>query len=447
MDYIAAGMAMGVLWVPYFSIGLGMDLAALGVILMILRGWDAIVDQINGNLSDNARTRWGRRRPFIAVGAVMTAVIYPFLWRVPEGLSGFSQYVYLTIIGAVFFAFYSCWQQPYYAMQMELTPGYDERTRLAAWVTLVQKLVTVAGGWVLALLTSSLFADEAGKPDMVHGMRVCSWVIAGVILGTGILPALLVKERYYEAKVKNETREPFCQGLKESTRCAPLWYLIGISFFILMGSASMGTLGQFVNIYFINKGQLNAAFVIDGWSSMAVMVVGVLSIPFWTWISEKTDKKNVVAWLLLGTAFGHLLNLVCLRPDMPYLQLIPAISKSFIMGALWIFFPSMKADIADYDELKGSRRREGAINAFFSWFIKVASACGPLISALAVKLSGIDTTLGEQPEAVVQRLVALYIIIPLVIWCIPLFFILRYPLNRRRMAEVRAELEARRGAL
>jgi GPH family glycoside/pentoside/hexuronide:cation symporter len=447
VDYIAAGMATGVLWVPYFSIGLGMDLAALSVILMILRGWDAVVDQINGNLSDNARTRWGRRRPFIAVGAVMTAVIYPFLWRLPAGLGEFGQYIYLTLVGAVFYAFFSCWQQPYYALQMELTPGYDERTRLSAWMALVQKLVIAAGGWSLALLTSSLFADTAGRPDMVHGMKTCSWVIAGIILVVGIMPALFVKERYYEAKVKSEAREPFWQGLKESFRCGPLWHLIGISFFILLGSASMGTLGQFVNIYFINKGQLNAAFVIDGWSGMAVMIVGVLSIPFWTWASEKIDKKNVVALLLAGTAFGHLLNLVCLRPDMPYLQLIPAISKSFIMGALWIFFPSMKADIADYDEMKGSRRREGAINAFFSWFIKVASALGPVISGFAAKLSGIDTMLGEQPEAVVRRLVLLYMVIPLAIWTIPLFFIWRYPLNRRRMAEVRTELEARRGAL
>src|SRR5471030_3270248 len=103
MDYVATGLSTSVLWMPYFNIGLGINPALLGLVLMILRGWDAFVDPVMGNLSDNTRTRWGRRRPFMVVGAVLTAAIFPFIWRVPSGFGTTGQIVYLVVIGMTFF--------------------------------------------------------------------------------------------------------------------------------------------------------------------------------------------------------------------------------------------------------------------------------------------------------------------------------------------------------
>ena len=85
MDYVAANFSTSVLWMPYFNIGLGIDPALLGIVLMILRGWDAFVDPVMGNFSDNTRTRWGRRRPFMVVGAILTATIFPSSGMFPKG--------------------------------------------------------------------------------------------------------------------------------------------------------------------------------------------------------------------------------------------------------------------------------------------------------------------------------------------------------------------------
>src|SRR3954465_13380621 len=79
MDYVATGL-LASLWMPFFNIGMGLTPVTLGVIMMILRAWDAISDPLVGNISDNARTRWGRRRPFMFVASITTAGLIPLFW-------------------------------------------------------------------------------------------------------------------------------------------------------------------------------------------------------------------------------------------------------------------------------------------------------------------------------------------------------------------------------
>jgi GPH family glycoside/pentoside/hexuronide:cation symporter len=446
MDYVAANFSTSVLWMPFFNIGLGIDPALLGIVLMVLRGWDAFIDPVMGNFSDNTRTRWGRRRPFMVVGAILTATIFPFIWHVPQGVSQTAQVTYLIVIGLLFFTCFSSWSMPYFGLQLELTPNYDERTRLTGWMTFCGKFTSLMGGWVLAVLTSHWFDNPAtGKPDIVHAVQTASWFIAGLILMTGLLPPIFVKERYYESEVKNQSRDPFLKSIWESMHCSPLWLLIGISFFLVLGSSFSGVLGQYMNIYFINQGKLSHAFVIAGWISTATFVTGILTIPFWIWMGERFDKKTLVTVLLIGSMAGHLLNLVCLRPDAPYLQVIPGVFSSMVISAVWLFLPSMKADVADYDELKTTRRREGALNAFYSWFIKAAITCAAGAGGIAIHLSGFSAKMTEQSPEVLYRMKMLYLTLPILLWSATLIFICYYPLNRVRMAKIREELEIRRG--
>ena len=79
-------------------------------------------------------------------------------------------------------------------------------------------------------------------------------------------------------------------------------------------------------------------------------------IPLYTWLGERYDKRNVVGFMLMGSMCGHVLNFFLMTPAMPYLQIIPGIFESCAISAVWLFIPSMKADIADYDEIQTSRR-------------------------------------------------------------------------------------------
>ena len=235
--------------------------------------------------------------------------------------------------------------------------------------------------------------------------------------------------------------------MKESIRCKPLWSLIGISFFLVLGSTSVGSLGQYLSIYYIFDGDLSAASIVGGWKGTVLAATGILSIPFWAWLGERFDKKVMVISMLIFSMVGHLMNFFCMRPDMPYLQIVPAVFESGAIAAVWLFIPSMKADTADYDELRTTRRREGSINSFYSWFIKAALTCAMGLGGLVLEVSGFTSKHVHQPADVLNRMLGYYLTVPIAIWGVALGFALSYPLSRIRMAGIRAELEERRGKI
>ena len=444
-EYLATGLTTGVLWMPYFNIGLGMSPLLVGAVLMVLRAWEAFADPFLGNLSDNAQTPWGRRRPFIILGAILTAAIFPLFWHMPTGCSEHAKAAYLIVVGVLFFTSFATWGMPYYGLQMELTSNYDERTRLSSFMAFFSKLSSLAGGWVLALVTGGWLVHAAdGKGNIVAGMKTGCWFISAAILISGICPALFVRERPGVAMLV-KCRDPFWNSLKESSRCTPLWALIGISFCLLIGSTATGTLGQYLSIYYVFGGDIHAASVVGGWKNTVIVAVGILSIPLWAWLGERLDKKiMVIALLAMGIA-GIELNALCLRPDMPYLQIVPGILESGAYGALWLFLPSMKADVADWDEMHTGRRREGALNAFYSWFVKAALTCGVGVGALVLEFTGYHASWPSQPPEVLHRMVTIYLLMPAATFGVAIFIACWYPLNRESMARIREKLEAARG--
>ncbi|GAT32282.1 glycoside/pentoside/hexuronide:cation symporter, GPH family [Terrimicrobium sacchariphilum] len=447
-ENVAVGFLTGALWMPYFNIGLGISPTLLGIVLMILLIWNAFIDPFVGNISDNARTRWGRRKPFLIAGAILTACVYPLFWNMPATLGEFPRILYLIGVGIVFFTCFSLWAMPYYALQLELTPNYDERTRLASWMTFFGKVSALLGSWLLAFLTGSWFINPAtGKGDIVIGMKTACWIIAGLILVCGLLPAFFVKERHFESENSLKPREPLWQSIRESASCKPLWSLIGITFLMVFGSVAVTGLGQYVGIYYLFHGDLAAAAVVSGWKGSVIVVTGILLIPAWSWLAVRFDKRNVLFCMIGFTLVGHVMGYFFLDPANPYLTLIPGVFESSAISAVWLLIPSMKADTADYDELQTGRRREGSLNAFFSWFFKASLSCATGASGLLLELSGFSVKHAEQVDGVISRMIGIYILFPAVLWALALLLTYWYPLDRAGMAEIRSRLEARRGVV
>jgi GPH family glycoside/pentoside/hexuronide:cation symporter len=452
VDLMCGALLTG-LFMPIFNIGLGMTPVMIGVILMLLRAWDAMTDPVMGYISDNIRTRWGRRRPYMVIGAIGCAVIYPVFWFMPGDATDTTKFVYLLITGMAFYSAYTCWAMPYYGLQLELTPNYHERTRLTAWMTVFYKIVSLGSGWFMAIIASSYFANPTtGEADLVHGMRTMCWLVAFLILIFGLAPALMVKERDYGVSIaadgtRSTSHEPFWKNIRESMHNRPLWILIGVSIGLVVGGGAVGAVGTYVGIYYVNQGDLAAAGVVGGWKATVITISGLALIPFWTWLGKTHDKRNLVITTLIITMFGHLLGYFLLTPTNPYLSIISGFFESAAMSAIWLFLPSMKGDVADYDEQQTGRRREGSINSFYSWFFKAALTVSAGLGGLVLQATGFDVKVNPNDPEMHHRMLIVYIFLPLVFWFGALILIWRYPLTRERMGEIRTELENRRGVV
>ncbi len=447
LDWLTVGLATTMLWMPVFNIGYGIRPGVLGLLLVLYRIWDAVADPVMGNISDNTRTRWGRRRPYVFIGAVLTGVLMPLLWRPPTQWGETGIIIYLAVLGLLVFTSFTVWAMPYYSLMLEMTPNYDERTRCAAVRAFFSQCSVLVGGWVLAIAASKWFADPvSGEADIANGMRTVSIWLAGLVIILGILPALFVKERYYDKESKKQEKITLFKGLKETAAIRPFWFLIGIVVCQVVGMGIAGKLGQYINFYYVSGGDLSMGTMFEGWKATSGFLAGTFAVFFWSWVCERLDKKWALMIILASGFIGSLLNIVCLNPDYPWLQLIPGMFFSGVIGALWMIVPSMQADVVDYDEIRTHKRREGSINSVFSWFMKIGMTAAAGFSGFVLEWTGFDVHAGKiQPPEVIRNMLFWYIALPIIFWGIGIFLLWRWPLTRQSMADIRKQLEDRRG--
>ena len=178
------------------NLGLGMNPALVGMLGALPRLTDAFTDPLMGYISDNSRTRWGRRRPFIFVGVIVAAVLFALLWQLPSGKSENFYFVWFLVGSILFYAGYTVFATPWVALGYELTPDYHERTRLMGTQNFVGQLAYVVSPWFLWIMNSgTFFRNDAGEPDQVTGAAGLAVVIALVTIALGVLPAIFLRER------------------------------------------------------------------------------------------------------------------------------------------------------------------------------------------------------------------------------------------------------------
>jgi len=433
---------------PMLNIGLGMNPALLGWILVIWRLWDAVCDLFFGNLSDNARTRWGRRRPFIVAGAILTGLFLPLIWWVPQGLSQWQMAAWLIPCGMLLYASYSLWAMPYYSLQLEMSPNYDERIGITAYRVVPQQIWAMCIGWIPALAALSVFGTSYnGGPNLAGGMRTISIVMAVLAIGFGILPGLFVKERYYHA-ARKQAKERLLPAMKQTLSTRPFLILSVILLCNTIGSGIVSALSFYMNAYVVCRGDIVLATTIQGVTGTLLFLPSLFSVPALTWIATRFGKKALL-YLALGFGItGYLSTYIFFNPAHPWWQVIPPLIIAPIGMGTWLILPSMLADVVDYDELACGRRSEGSFTAVFTWIGKMTSTFISGLGGILLVWVGFNVNNGgQQPDEVLRNLRTCYVWIPVVFLSICAIAIYSYGLTRERVAEIRRELEARRGSV
>ncbi len=382
-------------YVNYFKMPVGLASAALAIPRFV----DMITDPLIGNLSDNTRTRWGRRRPYMVLGAVLCAVLLPLFWTPPGGADAAiwwqnPAFIYASVLGILFAIVYTLYIVPYTALGYELTNDYDERTRVLAWRMYIGLVGSMTVPWVYKLSQLDGFANEA---------QGAFWVSVGIgvlVIVAGLIPVLVCRER--EEVMKQETA-PFFKSFAAAMTNKPFIILLVAYLIIITGIFCAGTLGSFVNIYYICGGNKDFGALIVAVSGTMGALISYLSMFLLTAISSRFEKRTAMQLGLALAFVGSLTLWFTMDPRWPLAQLGSAIIIFMGLQGCWLMVTSMVADICDEDELKSGLRREGMFGAVNGFVLKMALTITAALSGTMLMLANFDA---KDTDAFEERTIA-----------------------------------------
>ncbi len=432
--------AFGGLVMPVFNIALFVDPVLLGWAVAVPRVFDAISDPIMGNISDNTRSRWGRRRPYIFIGAVLCAIMLPIIWMAPSTNDWFV-FWWVAILGTLYFTAYTVYIIPYQALGFEMTTDYDERTRLLAWPNYIGLTMSFVLPWLPRLVEAERFGGT------VQGAIWVSVGVGFIILFGGLMPAIFGREI---AQAEEQEHISLGKAVKASASNIPFILVAMSNVVVLTGLATFGGIGLYVNIFYIFGGDRAAGLALVGLGGTVYAAVSYFSVAIAVWLGTRIGKKKTAQIQLLVTLIGSASLLLTLRPDMPYLQLASTVIVGLGLQGVWMTFFTMVGDVCEEDELKTGLRREGMFSSIGGFSRKMAVAVAAIMTGTLLKWIGFDAELADtagMPDDVLLLLKNSFVIGQVAVLGLGLLLISFYPITRERAMETQRLLKERRGEL
>lgn len=465
---------------PIYNIVLGVSPTLLGIALFIPRLWDALIDPVMGNISDNTRSRWGRRRPYMLIGGLLSACCIGLLCIFPRHLKqgywietvwsilGISapagDWLYagwLMLMSVLFYTALTVFAVPYGALTMELTRDYAERTRVMSFRTLFTYLSGFLMAWLYAIAEWDIFRDDSGQKDVIKGSQAVGVLLVGFFLVVTLIPSCLVREPRFRGLVTNKS-EPttrFWSGLRQTLSEPAFLLIVGAYTVGFLGVIMVIGLGLYLTIYRVYNGDRGTGSVVQGWSQTLAVVMGIVTVIVMNRLSGRVEKKALLVGALGCSLVGGLLSWVLYCPDLPTWNLLgwlpgdfrwPFHPLAFSHALIWpglagllVMSNSMIADVCDLDELKTGLRREGMYWAVFNWIQKSAISIALLFSGIVLDLSGFEASRPTQSPEVIDRLRLTYMAMVCGGAGLAAFLVAMIPITRSRMDKVQQQLRER----
>lgn len=449
------GASIGVMAIV-LNLGLGMNPAVVGTLMALPRLTDALTDPLMGYISDQTRTRWGRRRPYILIGAITAGILFAALWQLPAGHSEQFYFWFFLIGSIVFYMAYTVFATPWVALGYEMTPDYHERTRLMGVSNFMGQFAWVAAPWFYMIMENKRFFE-----DSVAGARSLAIFIGVFVMVVGVIPAWLCRERMKAVVESSETpNEPteskaqalgrnfvtFFKGFAITIKFPPFLKLCGATFLVFNGFMLVSAFSSYVIIYYVYGGDKFAGAQLMGWNGTVSAVATFAVIPLITWLSTRIGKRRAFFFAIGVSIFGYAIKFFCYSQITPLLILVATPFIAFGLGGLFTLMGSMVADVCDFDELETGQRREGMFGSIFWWVVKLGMALALGLSGFLLNFTGFDVALdGNQSEQTLFLMRLFDVGIPIVASAIAIWLVSSYTITEERARDIREQLESRRG--
>lgn len=391
-----AGQLMGLIG----NISLGLSAFWLGVIMIIPRLWDAVSDPLVGHFSDNTRSRWGRRRPFLLIGGITVALSFVLMWWIPDSElirvwfpndASFQwfQLIYILFWLLVFFTACTIFEIPHGALGMEMSTDYHERTRLFSAKSFCGNLFAMSTPWLFALANMEFFRGPGG--NAADGMRYVSMIIAALLIPLSFWWFNTVKEPGFKV-AKTQKKMPFWYDMKHVAGNKTFISLVVIIFTLAMGFNFVSLLSYYISIFYLFDGDIAAASTLLGINGTIWAITGLIAVFPLNWLSASLGKRKTLIIAIALMCLAQVSKIYCYNPEHPYLIIIPTILLSSGMLFFFTLGSSMVGDICDEDDLKTNHRSEGSYYSVYWWFIKMGTAFASLITGMLIMFTQFDET-------------------------------------------------------
>jgi len=421
-----AGVPVAAFVPNYYGQDLGVSLAAVGLVLMASRVFDAVTDPLIGWLSDRTRTRWGRRRVWMVASVpILMLSIYKLFMPDPDDVSALYLLRWLVTLWFGWTMLFI----PYYAWAAELSPEYNERSRITGWrsaiglgANVVSKLVPVIAIFCCAYGGTEETLFLVGTMTLILLPLTVGLTVSMVPEGKDFIPA----------------RMPLIPGLKIMWRNAPFKRLVA-AFFINQLGTSISTALIVFYVRSVLQEHDNAILQL-----MVYYLFNLAGIPFFVKYSSMVGKHRAWCYSLLVFSFFMLGYLLLGAGDFYWMLPITAVT-GFLAGCFWVIPNSMKADVIDVDRLESGEDRTAWYFAVWSLATKVALSMGPAIALGLLSLTGyVPSSEVGMDEGSTAGLKLLFVFGPAAGMLLTALIAWKYPLTEDRHLALRAELEAAR---
>ncbi|MBV9046340.1 MAG: MFS transporter [Alphaproteobacteria bacterium] len=441
----------------FYSQVIGVDARLVGLALSISLFVDAFADPIIGYWSDNLRSRFGRRHPFMYASAVPIAALYFLLWDPPSGWSQQALFWYLVALAVLIRVLVSAYEIPSTSMAPELTTHYDERSTLLSY----RSYFGWTGGNAMSVFMFGvlfpLFATAAIKNGQFNRE---AYAVYGIIASVLILISILVSALGTHERIKYFRATPPKRVLTPRTVFKEIFETLAnrsfIALFIaaIFGSVAAGvsaSLAFYFFTYFWHFTTQQSSVITMGVFGSAI--IGALLAPA---VSRALGKKrgSIVTGLIafVGSPLPVVLRLTHVLPETttPFVFWFVFTATLIDVGLIICFqilSGAMLADLVEQAELKTGRRSEGIFFAASAFIRKVVGGVGLIVATMVLTFAGLkagaDPT--QVPPDAVWRLGAFYVPTILSLWLAMLAVMGFYALSRdgheenlRRLAERQA---------
>ena len=438
-----------------FNMYLGVQPWLVGLALTLVRIWDAIADPIMGWLSDNFRSKYGRRRPFILIAGILSGLCLPILFLVSPSwvdikfLGVTVVFWYMLLSTMIYMPIVSAFTVPYYSLGAEMTPDYEERTSIMAYRSMAQKVSELGNYYALRFTNLAWFLiPGTGQKNTLLGMQVYTSILGVAMAILAVIIFFKTKERYYENVVLKDAKKiSILSGFGEVLKCQPYRQMVIMGGAFTLGTSMVGALGYYATVFYVSGGDKIIGDNWQFWMGVAFMLGGIIGIPLLAKLSHRIGKREAAVAACIVGICGYGGSWFLYTPAIQWLQTISSGLMGMAAAALWMLHSSIGADIVDYDELNTGKRREGAFTSCASYVLKLGNSFGYFLSGLILTWSGFTWKLTVQAPQTIFWIRASLASLPIVGLAIAIIFVLRVPLTKQKSEEIRRSLEARRGTV